>query len=151
MGLILEMRIIMKSELSYDTLIRLHKALDIVESGKLDNLEPGHYDLFDGVYVNIMEYETKEEGIFESHHDYIDIHYPIVGSEMIELLEEEKLEVSDEYSKEKECMFGKGQGEVFLVREKQPFVVVPYEAHIPGLMDREIRKVKKAVIKVRVT
>ena len=74
-----------------------------------------------------------------------------MGSEKIELIDEENLEVTEEYSKEKECMFGKGQGEVFLVREKQPFVVVPYEAHIPGLMDREIRKVKKAVIKVRVT
>ena len=141
----------MKSELSYETLIRLHKALDIVESGKLDNLDVGHYDLFDGVYVNVMEYETKEEGIFESHHDYIDIHYPISGSEKIELIEEEKLEVIEEYNKEKDCMFGKGNGEVFLVREKQPFVVVPYEAHIPGLKDGEIRKVKKAVIKVKTT
>ncbi len=141
----------MKSELSYETLIRLHKALDIVVSGKLDNLDIGHYDLFDGVYVNMMEYETKEDGIFESHHDYIDIHYLIKGSEKIELLEEEKLKVTEEYNKEKDCIFGKGNGEVFLVREKQPFVVVPYEAHIPGLKDGEIRNVKKVVIKVKTT
>ena len=140
----------MSIELSYEILVKLHKALDIIESGTLDNLYVGHYDLFDGVYVYIMEYKKKEKGIFESHHDYIDIHYPIIGSEKIELLEEEKLKVTEEYNKEKDCMFGKGKGETFLVREKQPFVVVPYEAHIPGLKDEKIGKVKKAVVKVRI-
>ncbi|MCR5457666.1 MAG: YhcH/YjgK/YiaL family protein [Clostridiales bacterium] len=140
----------MKSELSYETLIRLHKALDIVESGKLDNLDVGHYDLFDGVYVNVMEYETKEEGVFESHHEYIDVHYPIEGSERIELLEEDKLEVTGQYDKTKDCVFGKGKGESFVIREKQAFVVMPGEAHIPRLKVKEIDKVKKAVVKLKI-
>ncbi len=138
----------MKNELTYETLLRLHKALDIVESGKLDNLDIGHYDLFDGVYVNVMEYETKEEGIFESHHEYIDVHYPIEGSERIELLEEDKLDITEPYDKTKDCVFGKGKGESFLIREKQAFVVIPGEAHIPGLKDNEVGRVKKAVVKV---
>ena len=138
----------MSVELSYETLVKLHKALDIIESGTLDNLYVGHYDLFDGVYVNIMKYETKEEGVFESHHAYIDVHYPIEGSERIEIHEEEKLEVTEPYDETKDCVFGKGKGESFLIREKQAFVVMPGEAHIPGLKDNEIGKVKKAVIKI---
>ena len=138
----------MSIALSYEMLMKLHKALDIIESGTLDNLYVGHYDLFDGVYVNIMKYETKEEGVFESHHEYIDVHYPIEGSEMIELLEEDKLKITEPYDKSKDCVFGKGKGESFLVREKQAFIVMPGEAHIPGLKDNEIGKVKKAVVKV---
>lgn len=140
----------MSTELSYETLIKLHKALDIIESGKLDNLFVGHYDLFDGVYVNIMKYETKDKGIFESHHDYIDIHYPIEGTEKIEITEEDKLEITEPYDNTKDCVFGNGKGEVFLIREKQPFVVLPGEAHIPGLKDKDFGRVKKAVVKVPV-
>ena len=138
----------MSIELSYETLVKLHKALDIIESGTLDNLYVGHYELFDGVYVNIMMYEMKEEGVFESHHEYIDVHYPIEGSERIEILEEDKLEITEPYDSTKDCVLGKGKGESFLIREKQAFVVMPGEAHIPGLKVNEVKRVKKAVVKV---
>ncbi len=136
--------------IGFDTYRRIHKALDLIASGAVDELEPGHYDLDEGIYVNVMEIETKDSGIFESHHQYADIHYPMIGSEQIELADEAGMAVTEAYDAEKDCVFGTAAGERYVIRTKQPFVVMPGEAHVPGLRDGECRKVRKAVVKVPV-
>ena len=136
--------------INYETYQRIHKALDLIAAGKLDGLEPGRHDLDEGIYVNIMEIETKDSGVFESHHQYADIHYPITGPEQIELADEAGMTVTEAYDAEKDCVFGNAAGERYLIRPKQPFVVMPGEAHVPGLRDGEKRKIRKAVVKVPV-
>ncbi len=136
--------------ISFDTYRRIHKALDLIVSGALDGLDAGRHDLDEGIYVNIMEFETKDSGVFESHHQYVDIHYPITGSEQIELADEAEIAVTEAYDAEKDCVFGTATGERYVIRPKQPFVVMPGEAHVPGLRDGETRKIRKAVVKVLV-
>lgn len=97
--------------IGFDTYRRIHKALDLIASGAVDELEPGHYDLDEGIYVNVMEIETKDSGIFESHHQYADIHYPMIGSEQIELADEAGMAVTEAYDAEKDCVFGTAAGE----------------------------------------
>ena len=135
--------------ISYDTLKRIHEALEFIESGKLDNLDIGHHDLTTDMYVNVMSYDTKDTGIFESHHKYIDIHYVIEGSEIIELIEESKLDVTEKYNEENDYILGNAKGSKYLIRQKQTFVVMPGEAHLPGLKNEKYCKIKKAVLKVK--
>lgn len=135
---------------SFETLQRIHDAIAIIESGKIDSYEVGHHDLAEHISVNVMEYETKETGIFESHHKYIDIHYLISGIEEIETADEENIVVTEQYNDEGDYVLGKGEGKKYRINEKHFFVVMPGEAHLPGLLIDKPEKVKKAVVKVRV-
>ena len=67
----------------FETWERIQKAIDCIRSGKLDELAPGRHELFDGAYINVFEYQTKTEGLYEAHRKYIDIHYLIRGCEII--------------------------------------------------------------------
>lgn len=133
---------------SYETYQRIHRAMEYIYAGKLDLLEKGRHDLDDEIYVNVMEYDTKTEGIFESHHRYIDIHYVICGEEKIEIAPEEQMKVTQEYQDDGDYVLGHAEGETYTLHEKQSMVVMPGEAHVPGLMLRDIQHVKKAVVKV---
>ncbi len=133
-----------------ETYIRIHRAMEYIYSGAIDGLENGRHDLEDGIYVNVSDIELKDEGVFESHHDYIDIHYPITGPERIITADEAALAVTKEYDAGADYMLGTADGgETFVVRAKQPFVVMPGEAHIPCLTAGGPAKIKKAVVKIR--
>ena len=134
--------------MDFNTFRRIHQALAMIDEGRLDELPLGRHDLAEGIYVNVMELETKEEGPFESHHQYVDIHYPICGSEQIAVADEAAMEITEAYSEEKDVVFGTAEGERYTVREKTPFVVMPGEAHVPGLCNGEKQTIRKAVVKV---
>jgi biofilm protein TabA len=133
---------------SFQAYQAIHKAISIIESGEIDNLSIGRHELTEGIYVSVLEYDTKEKGLFESHHKYIDIHYPLNGSEIIEIADEELLDITEQYNEKDDYVLGNAEGLRYLIKAKHPFVVMPGEAHLPGLMvDRSIR-IKKAIIKV---
>ena len=133
---------------SFETYQRVHQALEIVASGKIDHLDCGRHELTEEIYVNVMEYETKEAGVFEAHHRYIDIHYLIHGTERIEIANESKLDITVPYDENEDYVLGTASGEQYTIKEKVPFVVMPGEAHRPGLKLGECAQVKKAVLKV---
>lgn len=120
----------------------------IIDSGTIDDLPLGHHDLEDGICVNIMEIEMKDTGVFESHHKYVDIHYPITESEQIEIADEKASLITQNYNEEKDCVLGTAKGERYTIKMQHPFVVMPGEAHVPGLCDAEKKTIRKAVIKV---
>ncbi len=135
-------------ETSFELLQKIHRALAIVESGEIDSMELGRHSLIEDIFVNIMEYETKDTGKFESHHATIDIHYLIKGSEQIEIADESALEISDQYDADGDYVLGYTKGMRYKIKEKHPFVVMPGEAHLTGLKDDGTQKIKKAVVKV---
>ena len=133
----------------FDTYQRIHRAMEYISSGAIDALGPGRHDLGGGMYVNVSEIELKDDGVFESHHKYIDIHYPITGCEKIITADEASLSVTNEYDAEADYMLGTAEGGVtYTIRPKQPFVVMPGEAHIPCLKAGDDAKIMKAVIKI---
>ena len=134
---------------TYETYKRLRRAMEYIFSGAIDGLDCGRHDLEDGIYVNVSEIGLKDDGVFESHHKYIDIHYPLTGCEKIIVAAEEELKVTKEYDEDADYMLGTSDGgESFTVRPKQPFVVMPGEAHVPCLRADENTKIKKAVVKI---
>lgn len=135
---------------SYETYQRIHRAMGYIYAGRLDQLEKGRHELDDEIYVNVMEYETKEEGIFESHHKVIDIHYIIEGEEKIEVAPEDQLEITQTYLEDGDYLLGHAKGEAYTLQKKQSMVVMPGEAHLPGLKVKEPVHVRKAVVKVPV-
>ncbi len=98
--------------------------LAIVESGKIDNFETGCHELGENIYVNVMEYETKEIGLFESHHRTIDIHYPIDGTECIEGADEKDLKITEPYKEYGDYVLGNAHGKKYKVKPESVKLVV---------------------------
>ena len=121
--------------------------MQLIGSGAVDHFDCGRHELTDEIYVDVMEYETKEVGIFESHHRFIHIHYLIHGIERIEIANEGKLSVLH-YTTKMMIMFLETHLEQIHYLEKVPFDVIPGEAYLSGLKVRECSEIKKAVIKV---
>ena len=132
----------------FETWERIQKAIDCIRSGQLDDLTPGRHELFDGAYVNIFDYQTKEEGLFEAHRKYIDIHYLIRGCERIRIADVGEMHVEKEYDAEGDCLLGSAEGNPYLLQEGQYMVVLPEEAHLPGIQAGSPESVRKAVLKV---
>lgn len=132
----------------FETWERIQNAVDCIRSGKLDELAPGRHELFDGVYVNVFEYQTKAEGLYEAHRKYIDIHYLIRGCEVIKVADVNKIHVEKEYDEEGDCLLGSAEGKPYLLKEGQFMVVLPEQAHLPGIEAEAPESVRKAVLKV---
>lgn len=135
---------------TFDTYRRIHKALEYIYSGEIDLICSGRHELEDGIFVNVSEYDTKSEGLFEAHRKFIDIHYLISGEEDIEIASASEMVIIQEYDEDKEAILGKASGYRIRLHEKQFCVVMPEEAHLPGLQIGEAKVVRKAVIKVRI-
>lgn len=136
--------------MNFETWKRIQDAISCIRSGKLDDLAPGRHDLFDGVYVNIAQYQTKTDGLFEAHRKYIDIHYVIHGAENMLAADLREMKIEQEYDEPSDSLLGTADGIPYLIKEGQFMVVLPEEAHLPGIALDCPQNVKKAVIKVLV-
>lgn len=142
---------------NYDKIKELSPvAYDFVEKLLAEDVENGTHDLADGVFANVMTYETKKRcnTFFEAHKKYIDIQIMLNGSEIISV---ESVEDMHKY----ECVqpFGDGDTELYAVNSdcvdyvlnNGDFVILyPEDAHMPCICIEEPKTVKKAVIKVPV-
>ena len=118
------------------------------------NSPTGHYVLDDKSFVNIDEYETKDVEIckLEAHKKYIDIQMLLTGVERIDCSNIGGLELSEQYSEERDVMFFKNPNfsvdSIYLDSDK--FVLLfPHDAHRPQICatNSPIR-VKKVVAKI---
>lgn len=115
----------------------------------------GRYNLGEGDFVNVMEYTTKlrQDACYEAHRDYVDIQVVIRGAEQIEVAPVGVLEVTSPYDADGDCALYSGAhaGERFLMLPGRWCLVMPEDAHMPGVsIDDAPAPVKKAVFKVRV-
>ena len=131
-------------------------AYNFVEKLLSEDVENGTHDLAEGVFANVMTYETKKRcnTFFEAHKKYIDIQIILDGSEIISV---ESVDDMHKY----ECVqpFGDGDTELYAVNSNcvdyvlgnGDFVILyPEDAHMPCICIGEPKTVKKAVIKVPV-
>ena len=131
-------------------------AFDFLDKLLGEDIENGTHNLSDGVFVNVMTYETKHrwETCFEAHKKYIDIQIIIKGSEIISV---QPAETMHKY----ECIqsFGDGDAELYVTNNEcvdyvlgeGDFIILrPEDAHMPCVCIAEPATVKKAVFKVPV-
>lgn len=124
---------------------------------KPEEYADGRYDLEDGVYVNIMTYETKyrREAFFEAHKRYIDIQMILEGKEIIAA---EPLSVMHEaeclqpYDEEKDVEFYANnlEGVDSVLMDGDYRIYLPEDGHMPGICVDRPARTRKAVVKVPV-
>lgn len=116
--------------------------------------QTGHYEIYEGVFANIDEYEPKlyESCKFEAHKKYIDIQMVLSGEENLEYIPVNGLNVSERYDESKDVMFFENPEAVADNVKLTPFkfaFIYPHEAHKPQIKT-SANIVKKVVVKIAV-
>ena len=99
----------------------------------------------------MQNYETKskENWFWEAHRQYIDIQYIIKGTELIGYSNIDYLK-SGEYDDAKDLLVLYGDGVFLEVRAGTFVILMPQDAHMPGIAVSTSQSVGKIVLKVRV-
>ncbi len=130
-------------------------AFEFLKRPDLASLEPGKYELGEGVYVNILHYNSKpwDESKWEAHDRFFDIQYVVEGREYMGVCNRDVCtEIATPYNPEKDVIFYKEPqdfGKVVL-NAGEFIVLAPEDVHKPSVSVRESTPNIKAVVKVPV-
>jgi YhcH/YjgK/YiaL family protein len=128
-------------------------ALEYLTTTKFDGVEPGRYELGDGVFAIVDAYQTRtaEQEVWESHRKYIDVQYIVRGAERMGWMPlSSQPAVTKPYDAERDVAFYAPGVDRVIVREKFFTVFYPEDVHAPGLAIGEPSRVMKVVVKVPV-
>ncbi len=103
----------------------------------------------DALYVLIQEFDSKpaEQGVWEAHRRYIDIHYLVSGRERILYAPLSRMTIGD-YVPEKDFLPLTGAGMALDLVPGDFAIFFPGEPHMPGLAAEQAGVVKKVVVKI---
>ena len=130
---------------------RLDMAFDYIKNCEPSKLELGKFEIDgDNLFILVQEYKAKPmpEGKWEAHKKYIDIQYITSGQELMGYAQLDKLNIIEEYDKDKDILFAEGKGDFFKVCEGSFAIFMPWDAHMPGLTTGDLEDVRKIVVKV---
>lgn len=121
---------------------------------KSKTAEIGKYELENGAFVNVQEYETKKriDAKYESHKNFIDIQMILSGTELIAVTPIEKMIPCDEYNETKDVIHYQHNDECtdFVLSDGDFLILPPEDVHMPGVCVNEPSKVRKLVFKIPV-
>jgi YhcH/YjgK/YiaL family protein len=120
----------------------------------LNSLTPGKFPI-DGenVYITVTEGPGKDfnQAKWESHHNYSDIHYMVIGREKIGLTPVSSARITEAYDPARDILFYTATGKYYINDPSTFFIIPPKYAHRPSIKVDGDEVVKKIVIKVRTT
>lgn len=130
---------------------RLLAGLAYIKETDLAVLKPGRYDISEGLFALISEYDTKDEADCkpEAHEKYADIQYIISGTELIGYVPLEDQVPSVPYNPEKDLVFYDTKVSYTEMKAGMFAVYFPTDIHRPGVQNGTSSLVKKLVLKVR--
>jgi YhcH/YjgK/YiaL family protein len=129
----------------------LAAAIDFFTSTDLAKLKPGRVNI-DGerVFALVSDYVTKcaEEGRWEVHEKYFDVHVVFSGGEQLGYAPTSVLRFLHA-EREKDLLWYDGNGDYVTLRPRTFAIIWPGEAHMPGMAIDAPNAIRKVVIKVR--
>ena len=118
-----------------------------------DPLENGKYIIDDRCFLNVMEYETKEDkGLYEGHKKYIDLQMLISGEECIRVQNIADCTIAVEYDAQKDAAFYTAEHYMNCYLDGSNFVyLTPEDLHNCCVAENgKSVKVKKYVFKIAI-
>lgn len=114
--------------------------------------EKGSHEI-DGetVFVNIVEYETKEreERFWEAHKNYIDLHFMLSGEERIDLNFIQNMKQL-EFVEKDDFLPLKGESNASVVLRDGDFLLCyPEDGHMTAIKNADSQTIKKAIFKIK--
>lgn len=130
----------------------LEVILDYINNNDLLKIEDGRYDIIeDEVYFNVVSVDLKDEGIYEYHKNYIDLHIDLSGEEYILFSDFDSATMVKEYDSEQDYALVNGDESVRCILKKDKFVLCMLdEPHMPCIKTKNSEKVKKIIFKLKV-
>jgi biofilm protein TabA len=136
-----------------NTSSNLKIAIDYIINNNFNKLAPGRYELANGLFYLIQEYDTKPEADvkFESHLKYIDIQMILEGDEIIDIAPSKELIKDQGYDASKDIEFYSPIKKYIRLnlRVNEFGIFFPQDGHRPGIKLNS-KKVKKLVFKIPV-
>jgi YhcH/YjgK/YiaL family protein len=133
---------------------RIKQAFQYLLHTDLNAVAPGKYTIDgDNIFVIVQEYETLDAANeqMEAHKKHIDVQYMISGEEMVGHALFNGQAPSKEYSKEEDYMLFADTPSFFTKLAEGTFMIFfPTDLHMPCIKVNESKKVKKAVVKVKI-
>ncbi len=128
------------------------KAFDFIAAAAKNGVETGKH-VIDGdeVYANVSEYDTKTEGVYEAHKDYIDLQYVLEGHEQIFWKNIKDCKITKEYDAEGDYMLLDAEEPICLDMPAGAFAILyPEDVHAPSRAYKTVSHVKKIVVKIKI-
>ncbi|HEY8931243.1 MAG TPA: YhcH/YjgK/YiaL family protein [Mucilaginibacter sp.] len=129
------------------------KAFAFLRDSDLTKIKPGKYAI-DGtnVFAIVTEGAPKEfdASAWESHKNYIDLHYVVKGQETIGAAPVAKATVTKPYNETTDNANYNVQGQYYIATPDIFFLFFPSDAHRPGIKVAGYDVVKKVVLKIKV-
>lgn len=102
------------------------------------------------IFALVQEYTSKrwDEGFWEAHRKYLDVQYVVAGVERMGYAPVQALRTVEE-NHEKDFLKLEG-GSFFLLPAGSFAILMPQDAHMPGMAVEQPQPVKKVVVKVQV-
>ena len=140
------------SHLYYAVHPKFKRAFDYIHQINVDTIPAGRYEI-DGeaMYALVQEYNTKlkELGTWEAHRRYIDLQYVVQGVEGIGYANINQLE-QGEYDASRDFLPLHGEGDLVTVHSGSFVLLLPEDAHMPGMAIGSPAPVKTVVVKIAV-
>ena len=131
---------------------RCIKAYEYISQLKDDDLTIGRHDVNEGFYYNVQEYETKVNPMkhFESHCKYVDIQMLISGTEVLQVVDINRLNIEVPYDelKERVLYHSTNTAASIILRKGSAVILYPSDAHRTIAFNGVPCKVKKIVGKI---
>jgi YhcH/YjgK/YiaL family protein len=143
---------IKNSHLYYTVHPRFKNAFDYIHQIDEDTIPVGKYEIDgDNMYALVQEYNTKlkEQGFWEAHRRYIDLQYVVQGAEGFGFANINHLQQGG-YDSSKDFLPLQGDGDFFTLRSGCFILLLPQDAHMPGMALGSPAFVRKIVIKIPV-
>jgi len=124
---------------------------EFINKNDMKDAAAGRYEMKNGVYYLVQEYDTKpeQEGIFEAHRKYIDVQFIISGRELHKYANISAMKDREPYNDEKDVILFNGSGFSFILEKSYFAIYFPEDAHMPNLSaGASAVKNKKAVFKI---
>ena len=127
------------------------RVLQFFQENDLQKLSVGKYPLNGNNFVNVFEYETKENnGTYEAHRKYLDIHCVIDGTELVSYADQ-FYKITKDYDEKDDYYLGIVKREENIPLTKSKLIVFGVnEPHKASILRKTPSFVKKAVIKIEV-
>lgn len=131
---------------------KFKRAFDYIQQIDVDTIPAGKYEI-DGenMYALVQQYNTKlkEQGFWEAHRRYIDLQYVVQGAEGMGYANINHLR-QDEYDSSKDFLPLHGEGGLVTLHSGSFVLLLPEDAHMPGMAIGSPAPVKKVVVKIAV-
>ena len=131
---------------------RFQQAFEYIHSIDIHSIPVGRHEI-DGanLYALVQEYDTKlkEQGKWEAHRRYIDLQYVTQGAEGFGYANIHRLQ-QGEYDASKDFLPLQGGGDLITVKSGYFILLMPEDAHMPGMAIGEPAPIRKIVLKIAV-